>query len=912
VQNNGTLQVTNGTFRIDGSGTNTSGTYIIASGADLLFRSNYAFNGGGISGLGTLEIDGSDFDIFGGTISAQDVDLNSGAVVDISGGGFSPTNLLLDDATLTGSSDVTITGLTTWDDGTMSGSGTTFANGGIDFTGFANRVIDRDVEHTGTRTWTASGSIPGTGTFTHQAGTLTMSTRFFMDSPFVNNGTVIVDFSTPDLIGFDSVFNEGIFQIVDGVFRIDDVSSSTVGSYTIDSGATLLIRDDYSFNGGNISGAGTLELDGSDFDILAGTVGLQDVNLIGGTTVDVNGGTFSPTNLLLDDGTLTGTSDVTISGLTTWDDGTMSGTGTTFANGGIDFTGFANRVIDRDVEHTGTRTWTASGSIPGTGTFTHQAGTLTMSTRFFMDSPFVNNATVIVDFVTPDLIGFDSVFNEGIFQIVDGIFRMDDVSSSTVGSYSIDSGATLLIRDDYSFNGGSISGAGTLELDGSDFDVLGGTLSPDTLNLLSGGVFDVNGGAVSISGITSVDSSSTLRISTTSSFFPLSTLNNDGLLELNAGNLTLVNGGNHSGDFNTNAGTVLQFNGGAHTFNSGSDTSGAGDIAFTNGTATYNTGSSYTVNGDTGINGGDAIFNIDAITNTLTHASGSFGGGSSGSVTTSTWNPTSGVTLDDISLVLAANGINTLTGTIINSAGTASISNQGMLTLDNSTINPALSSLGSLNIKTGSSNTVAGTVNISGGMLSGGGTLIADVNNSGGILATGDSPGILSIVGNYTQGASAIFQAELAGASTAGVDYDLLSVTGTATLDGTLDIQLFGGFSGNDGDQFDIISSSDVIGDFASINAPANPVFTASADTPISGIYQLEIIPAVVTPTPTPPPVITPTPTPDPILTPDEEIVDIGTDQLIVMNEYQGDVAVVAIEPEEGSDDDEERELVCR
>ena len=121
-------------------------------------------------------------------------------------------------------------------------------------------------------------------------------------------------------------------------------------------------------------------------------------------------------------------------------------------------------------------------------------------------------------------------------------------------------------------------------------------------------------------------------------------------------------------------------------------------------------------------------------------------------------------------------------------------------------------------------------------------------------------------------------------------------------------------FSGNDGDQFDIISSSDVIGDFASINAPANPVFTASADTPISGIYQLEIIPAVVTPTPTPPPVITPTPTPtpDPILTPDEEIVDIGTDQLIVMNEYQGDVAVVAIEPEEGSDDDEERELVCR
>ena len=34
-----------------------------------------------------------------------------------------------------------------------------------------------------------------------------------------------------------------------------------------------------------------------------------------------------------------------------------------------------------------------------------------------------------------------------------------------------------------------------------------------------------------------------------------------------------------------------------------------------------------------------------------------------------------------------------------------------------------------------------------------------------------------------------------------------VQVEGTVTLDGTLDVQLFGGFTGSNGDQFDIISS---------------------------------------------------------------------------------------------------------
>jgi hypothetical protein len=45
--------------------------------------------------------------------------------------------------------------------------------------------------------------------------------------------------------------------------------------------------------------------------------------------------------------------------------------------------------------------------------------------------------------------------------------------------------------------------------------------------------------------------------------------------------------------------------------------------------------------------------------------------------------------------------------------------------------------------------------------------------------------------------------------------------------------------------------------------------------------------------------------------TADEELIDIGTDQLIVLHEYQDDVVFSGAELDE-NDDEEKRELVCR
>lgn len=424
-------------------------------------------------------------------------------------------------------------------------------------------------------------------------------------------------------------------------------------------------------------------------------------------------------------------------------------------------------------------------------------------------------------------------------------------------------------------NGGTITATGeTVNVSG--IATVNGNFNLGTLNLIAGlGSLDIASGTTAVSTTTAINLGTLLQISG-GTFSPTGAVNNNGLLNLNTGTLSLGSGGTHTGGFNTAVGSVLQFTGGTHTFNAGSGIVGGGDVAFTGGTSsTFNTGSIYTISGDTGINGGNAVFNINAVTNSLTHASGSFGGGSTGTITTSTWMPTSGITLNDIGLVLA--GPNTLTGVTVNTAGTASITNQSSLTLNGSTLNPTLSNSGSLSFN-GSGNTLAGTftlasgsfvvntgadvgmtslvvnggsittsgtinapITLNAGALTGNGSVNGTVTNAGGIVAPGLSPGTLTITGNYNQGAGGTLLVELGGATTAGVDYDLLSVSGTTSLAGTLAVNLFGSYGGVVGDQFDIIQSTGALsGDFTTKLSPGL-TFLSTPNILGTNNYQLEV-----------------------------------------------------------------------
>ncbi|HYU57673.1 MAG TPA: hypothetical protein VEO00_06440 [Actinomycetota bacterium] len=77
------------------------------------------------------------------------------------------------------------------------------------------------------------------------------------------------------------------------------------------------------------------------------------------------------------------------------------------------------------------------------------------------------------------------------------------------------------------------------------------------------------------------------------------------------------------------------------------------------------------------------------------------------------------------------------------------------------------------------------TVSISGGTLSGVGTVDGDLVNEG-TVQPGNSPGIFTVTGTYDQKGGTL-PIEIAGVE-AGTQYDSLSVSGAATLGGTLEI----------------------------------------------------------------------------------------------------------------------------
>jgi fibronectin-binding autotransporter adhesin len=123
-----------------------------------------------------------------------------------------------------------------------------------------------------------------------------------------------------------------------------------------------------------------------------------------------------------------------------------------------------------------------------------------------------------------------------------------------------------------------------------------------------------------------------------------------------------------------------------------------------------------------------------------------------------------------------------------------------------------------------SSSTTTPTLHIIGGFLFGTGTLgYASVVNASGTIKPGDSlttTGILAVTGTYAQEATGILDVAIGG-MTVGGQFDQLNVTGTATLNGTLNISLLGGFVPAIGDQFTILNASSVTGSFTTANGTA-------------------------------------------------------------------------------------------
>ncbi|MFL6589222.1 MAG: beta strand repeat-containing protein [Chthoniobacterales bacterium] len=181
---------------------------------------------------------------------------------------------------------------------------------------------------------------------------------------------------------------------------------------------------------------------------------------------------------------------------------------------------------------------------------------------------------------------------------------------------------------------------------------------------------------------------------------------------------------------------------------------------------------------------------------------------------------------------------NNYTGAIFRKSGGAGTSNFGINFNNYGTVDLKIGRYnfynytqfnGSLLLNGGSFGSLGGTTSLlQGGTCKGKGTMYSDVivktavGNIQMSFSPGFSPGKITINGNYTQSPDATLDIEVAGLGTAGVDYDLLEVTGTATLGGNLHVRAINGFTPGPNDTIVPLTAASISGTFNTTNAQVN------------------------------------------------------------------------------------------
>ena len=676
----GTSLVLSGSLGVGGSPTAAggSGTLTVESGTSLQVGGNVKVWGGTFDLAGSLTAPG--FDLSGGTIS--------------------------------GSSPVTVGGVSTWTGGTMSGSGTTTiaANGALTISGASSKTL-------GNRTLTNSGSIIHTGTGSLVGGS---------GSPAAilnNQALAVYDLQgNTNISGSPGTFNNA------GLLKKSGGGSSTISWIFNNTGTVEVQTGTYLYLDRDVTSSGTFSVaPGATLDFSGG---------FSGTTYAISNPAGLPASGLKfsSSGALSISGDKTFDALT-WTGGTMTGTGTTTiaANGTLTLSAASDLTLfNRTITNYGLTIDATDATLSGNallGVF-NNAGVFRKMTGMGLQAvSWQFNNTGSVEVLSGELRLFRGSSSSGSFVVSPGALINFSNGTHTIsnpaglplsgvkvsaGEFSVSGDVTF---HSLQWTGGTLTGAGTTFIDlggslvigfvttGSSQALVGRALrtsgtttwasnNTDNIGFANGAVFENTPAAVfdaqnnqglnqGTGAMSRFDNAGIFSKSLGTGTTTVAILfNNTGTVDVQKGMLSLNAGGTSTGVFSTSTVATLRFGGGAHDLNAGASLTGTGLAQVTAGTVNFASDVNLTGSGALTVSGGTLNFNTGATVTNLTGGFNLTGGtlGGTGNMTLSTMNWSGGSMSGSGSTTIAALGTLTMSGAPIKTVtGRALIVNGSVL-----------------------------------------------------------------------------------------------------------------------------------------------------------------------------------------------------------------------------------------
>ena len=515
-----------------------------------------------------------------------------------------------------------------------------------------------------------------------------------------------------------------------------------------------------------------------------GTLDLRAANTYTGGTV-IDAGTLAVGNInALQNSTLdTGTSgaqavNFTVAGTNTYNIGGLMGS---------DALAIGVNTISVGANNANT---TYSGAISGTGGAVTKvgSGTLTLSgVNTYTGGTSINGGVLRVssrDNFANRLLSLDG----GTLEITANITGLNSANNTTLNA----GGGTIRVGDDILGDWGSaqITGTGALTKTGAGTLVIA---SGSVNNNYSGGTF-INEGVLSINKASALGDTASVVTFNGAKLLTTATLATTRATTLNAS----------GGNFEVASGATNTWNG---------VVSGTGKLV-KSGDGVLTLGGVNTFEGGVDINGGVLQINSN---NRLGSAGGavSFNGGTLRAVSNVGANRATTLNASGGNFEVASGATNTWSG-VVSGTGNLTKSGAGALILGgNSSYTGTTTVNGGILVVNGTNSSANGLLTVnSGGTLGGAGTIGGNtLIQSGGTLAPGNSPGVLTILGDLTLEGAVVMELNGLGR---GTEYDGINVGGMLTYGGTLTLNFGTAFStGGSFNLFDFTNSS---GNFESIS----------------------------------------------------------------------------------------------